>query len=202
MELESSIACAPSWPPDREAARVAILRWRREMTAAERARRSASIARALEPWLLRSRQALSNRVSHPVLGVYWPIRGEPDLTPHFADWIAAGWQMALPVTPSVPGPLTYVHYRPGQVMLPDAKGIAHPRDAEVTVPDCVVAPCVGFASGGFRLGYGGGYFDRTLQSMAGSSVGVAYRETLIADFEPQAHDHPMTAIVTDAGWVG
>ena len=201
MELKSSIAREPVWPTDRKAARAAILRWRGEMTASEKARRSERIAQELEPWLARCRQSLVSRVSHPVLGLYWPIRGEPDLTNRFNAWIESGWRIALPVTPTQLGPLSYLHYRPGQMMLPDPKGIARPEASEHLVPDCMVVPCVGFATGGFRLGYGGGYFDRTLQTMAGTSVGVAYHETLMSNFEAQVHDLPMTSIVTDAGWV-
>jgi len=192
---------APVWPTARDDARTAILGWRRELSPAQRQARSERIAIVLDPWLAQAHADLANRIATPVLGVFWPIRGEPDLTASFEHWMRCGWVVALPVTPPAPGPLTYWRFEPGQQMLTDKMGIAIPQPSEPVVPDRLIAPCVGFSRDGYRLGYGGGYYDRTLESIAGTAVGVAYRETLLEAFAPHAHDQPLSAIATDEGWV-
>ncbi len=170
------------------------------MASAERARRSDRIGQLITPWLIRSKADLSVRTQHPVVGLFWPIRGEPDLTGFYQQWIALGWTLALPQTPSQPGPLAFLRYEPGAPMLTDSYGIATPAQAAVMTPDRIIAPCVGYGSGGYRLGYGGGYYDRTLTGVAGMAIGVAYQETLVDSFEAQTHDQPLDAIATDNGW--
>ncbi|MFK7967186.1 MAG: 5-formyltetrahydrofolate cyclo-ligase [Burkholderiaceae bacterium] len=205
MSQDLSIACGagsqPVWPGERDAARTAILQWRRGLSPAQRKTRSERIAALLDPWLAQAHADLVTRIATPVLGVYWPIRGEPDLTASFELWIKAGWTVALPVTPPAPGPLAYRRFEPGQAMLTDKMGIATPPPSEPIVPDRIIAPCVGFSPNGYRLGYGGGYYDRTLEVIAGTAVGVAYHETQLETFAPASHDQPFSAIATDRQWI-
>lgn len=198
--INSSIARRPVWPVDRKAARAAILQWRRTMPVPERTHRSERIGRLVSSWLARSKADLSERLQHPVVGVYWPIRGEPDLTGFYQQWIDLGWTIGLPRTPSQPAALSFLRYEPGVPMLSDSFGIATPAQASVVTPDRIIAPCVGYSAGCYRLGYGGGYYDRTLTGVAGMAIGVAYHETRVDAFEPQAHDQPLDAIATDTGW--
>ncbi len=196
-----SIARTPVWPVDRKAARIAILQWRRTMGATERAQRAARIGPLISAWLADSKKDLAGRIANPVVGLYWPIRGEPDLTGFYEQWIASGWTIGLPRTPSQPAPLTFLRYEPGAPMLTDSYGISTPVHDEAVTPDRIIAPCVGYDAGGYRLGYGGGYYDRTLAQLAGVAIGVAYHETRVPGIEAQTHDQPMAGIITDTGWV-
>ena len=85
-------------------------------------------------------------------------------------------------------------------MVPDECGIASAAGA-VVVPDVVLVPCVGFAAGGYRLGYGGGYFDRTLASLRPRpiAIGVGFELARVDSIDPEEHDEPLAAIVTEAG---
>lgn len=189
------------WPTERALARTAILDWRKALPIQERRVRSRRIGELITPWLLAAKVDLAHGAAQPVLGAYWPIRGEPDLTGFFDQWILAGWTISLPLTPSVPGPLKFMRYVPGQVMEKDAMGVATPAQSTPLVPNRLLVPCVGYYAGRWRLGYGGGYYDRTLPELAATAIGVAYSETQMASFDAQAHDQPLAAIATDTGWV-
>ena len=153
----------------------------------ELARHLSHILRQLEPELL---------------GLYWPYRSEFNAVAAIrADSALATVPLALPFARRAP---TEMHYRAwnGQVpTLHDDCGIPACEGAPV-VPDVVLVPCVGFTADGFRLGYGGGFFDRWLALHPGvTSVGVAWSAGEIAagGFERQPHDLAMTLVVTDRG---
>ena len=138
------------------------------------------------------------------LGLYWPIRSEFNAASALAA--TAGplkWPLALPFTRRTPKEM---HFRvwDGQVpTLLDECGIAS-CEGGVVVPDVLLVPCVGFTTDGYRLGYGGGYFDRWLALHAGvTTVGVAWSCTQLeaGAYEPQPHDQALTLIVTEAGVV-
>lgn len=138
------------------------------------------------------------------LGLYWPIKSEFNAALALgADTGALKWPLALPFTRRTPKEM---HYRAwdGQVpTVPDECGIASCEGA-VVVPDVLLVPCVGFTTDGFRLGYGGGYFDRWLALHPGvTAVGVAWSCGQLGPntYEPQPHDQPLTLIVTECGVV-
>ena len=138
------------------------------------------------------------------LGLYWPIKSEFNAASALgADTGALKWPLALPFTRRTPKEM---HFRvwDGQVpTLLDECGIASCEGA-VVVPDVLLVPCVGFTADGYRLGYGGGYFDRWLALHAGvTTVGVAWSCTQLeaGAYEPQPHDQALTLIVTEAGVV-
>jgi 5,10-methenyltetrahydrofolate synthetase len=133
----------------------------------------------------------------PVLGVFWPIRTEPDLRQAYPEWASLGFKLALPVTPSSPGPLTFVEWSPGEAMAADAMGIHVPVRRQVVCPSVLVIPCLGFGDDGVRLGYGGGYYDRTLIGFNGLSVGVAFSGSYLDGLAAEAHDVRLDCIVTD-----
>ena len=85
----------------------------------------------------------------------------------------------------------------------DAYDIPKPKDTAIIVPTLLFVPCVGYAPGGYRLGYGGGFYDRTLATLQPKpfTVGLADSNALVSDFQPEAHDVPLDAILTDAGVV-
>jgi 5-formyltetrahydrofolate cyclo-ligase len=74
-----------------------------------------------------------------------------------------------------------------------------PREQDVVIPDVVIAPLVGFDTSGFRLGYGGGYFDRILAATVPRpyAIGLGHADSALQTIYPQPHDIPMNLIVTD-----
>jgi 5-formyltetrahydrofolate cyclo-ligase len=135
------------------------------------------------------------------IGLYWPLRGEPDLRGLLAELVAAGARAALPVVVARGEPLAYRSWMPGEPLEPGVWNIPVPRRGEALTPDVVIAPVVGFDAACYRLGYGGGYFDRTLAAFAHKPcvVGVGYSIAALATIHPQPHDIPMQLIVTEAG---
>lgn len=100
-------------------------------------------------------------------------------------------------------PLAFRSWRRGEALQPGVWNIPVPSDGAVVTPDIVNAPAVGFDPACYRLGYGGGYFDRTLAAFSRPPriIGVAYARQAIRTIYPQAHDVPMDMIVTEAGVV-
>jgi 5-formyltetrahydrofolate cyclo-ligase len=138
-----------------------------------------------------------------ILGFYWPHRGEYDPL-HIANAvIAAGGKCALPVVVERHAPLEFREWHPAAEMMPGelSYGIPHPAGGEPVVPDVMLIPLVGFDAKGYRLGYGGGYFDRTLTVLAPRprTIGVGYELGRLATIEPQPHDIPLDIIVSEAG---
>jgi 5-formyltetrahydrofolate cyclo-ligase len=140
---------------------------------------------------------------HPVAGLtvstYWPLHGEPDLRPWMERIIARGGRCALPVVVVKNAPLIFRAWTPAAKMERGFWNIPVPADGAEIIPDIIIAPVVGFDSECYRLGYGGGYFDRTLATLRGSRrvIGVGYSSAQIATIHPQPHDIPMHAIATD-----
>ena len=136
-----------------------------------------------------------------ILGVYWPFRAEFDPRP-LIDWaVGSGRTVALPVVIDKKGPLEYRAWRPGETLVDGVWNIPIPEKREIVVPALVLAPLVGFDRACYRLGYGGGYFDRTLASLSPRplAIGVGFEFQSLETIHPQSFDVPMDAIVTDGG---
>jgi 5-formyltetrahydrofolate cyclo-ligase len=134
------------------------------------------------------------------LGVYWPFQAEFDPRP-LIDWlIAEDYAAALPAVIDKSGPLEYRTWRPGDPMVDGVWNIPIPERRDIVLPQAVLAPLVGFDRGLYRLGYGGGYFDRTLAALAPRplAIGVGFESSLLDTIHPQPHDIPMDLIVTEA----
>jgi len=112
-------------------------------------------------------------------------------------------RIGLPVVDKVHKTLTFHAWYPGCPMEEDAYGIPKPKATEVVVPTLLFVPCVGYAAGGYRLGYGGGFYDRTLATLSPKpfTVGLGYTQGYLDDFEPEPHDVPLDAILNDNGVV-
>ena len=137
-------------------------------------------------------------LSPPVLAAYWPMREEPDLRPAFARWHASGLVVALPCVVGPDVALSFRRWRPGVQMVRGPHGTHHPLPNEPVVPDLLILPCLGFDAGCFRLGYGGGFYDRTLAGLAQArSVGVAYDDCEMTGFRPEDHDRALDWVVTE-----
>jgi 5,10-methenyltetrahydrofolate synthetase len=137
--------------------------------------------------------------SYNILGFCWPIRGEFDLRGIATQHLALGGQVALPVVVQKSFPVEFWRWHPGMPMRKGIWDIPIPKERDVLTPDAVLVPLVGFDKFGFRLGYGGGYFDRTLAASIQRpfAIGVGYEESLLPTIYPQPHDIPMDIIVTD-----
>jgi len=136
-----------------------------------------------------------------ILGVYWPFRGEFDPRP-LIDWAtAAGRGVALPVVVDRKGPLEYRAWRPGDRLVDGVWNIPVPEKREVVLPAIVLAPLVGFDGACYRLGYGGGYFDRTLAALSPRpfAIGVGFELQRLETIHPLPFDVPMNLIVTETG---
>jgi 5-formyltetrahydrofolate cyclo-ligase len=136
-----------------------------------------------------------------ILGVYWPFRAEFDPRP-VIDWvIAAGRRVALPVVVDKKRPLEYRAWRPGEPLVDGVWNIPVPEKRDIVTPAVVLAPLVGFDRARYRLGYGGGYFDRTLAALSPRpfAIGIGFELQQIDTIYPQPFDVPMNVIVTEAG---
>lgn len=178
--------------------------WRKELRQQLIARRMASTPversawnRALNGHLAAGFPALAGLV----VGFCWPYKGEPDPRLSIRRLRQAGSRVALPAVVAKGQPLEFREWWPQAPMAAGALGIPMPVGTPVLVPDAVFVPPVGFDAGGWRLGYGGGYFDRTLAALAPHpiTICVAYELARIPTIFPQAHDIPMDFVVTEAG---
>jgi 5-formyltetrahydrofolate cyclo-ligase len=136
-----------------------------------------------------------------VVAAYWPVRGEPDLAALLRELAAAGHRLALPVVDAPAMPLRFVAWAPGDALIAGPWGIPRPASEETVVPDLLVIPCVGFDARCYRIGYGGGFYDRTLAALAAEgvrprSVGVAYDAAQVDDIIPAHHDVALSIVVT------
>jgi 5-formyltetrahydrofolate cyclo-ligase len=136
------------------------------------------------------------------LSAYWPIKGEPDLRDLMADLHDRGVTLALPVVEMKAAPLVFRRWIPGMAMVRGDWNIpVPPPDAEPLTPDIALAPLVGWDGAGFRLGYGGGYFDRTLAALSPRpfTIGIGLQSAQLATIFPQPHDIGLDVILTEAG---
>ncbi|MGZ3236104.1 MAG: 5-formyltetrahydrofolate cyclo-ligase [Burkholderiaceae bacterium] len=147
------------------------------------------------------RQVINWLIAHPVrtLGVYWPIRNEPDLHSIYPDITARGVQLALPVVVAKEAPLQFLAWAPGDALANDRMGIPIPVPSSVEVqPDAVLVPCVGFNAALIRLGYGKGFYDRTLaRSPRPITVGIAYAFSEVV-FDGAPHDVALDVMITES----
>ena len=136
-----------------------------------------------------------------ILGVYWPFQAEFDPRPLIDQLIASGATVALPVVVDKKGPLEYRAWRPGEKLVDGVWNIPIPESRRIVRPQAVLAPLVGFDRDCYRLGYGGGYFDRTLAALAPRpwAIGVGFELSELETIYPQHFDVPMDQIVTEAG---
>ena len=138
---------------------------------------------------------------HATIGFYWPFRGEIDLVGFVRGLIGTNSVTALPVVVEKGRPLDFWRWEPGMAMRPGIWDIPVPAIAEPVEPDCLLVPLVGFDDQGFRLGYGGGYYDRTIAAMPRPplAIGIGYAFQRMPTIQPQPFDQPMDAIVTEDG---
>jgi 5-formyltetrahydrofolate cyclo-ligase len=189
---------------DRLVTPTEILAWRKEQRAQLIPARVAIPDGTRDDWtkgIIASLEPIVMAVDGPV-SFYWPFRGEPNLRPLMRRMVAAGKTVALPVVLQQRQPLEFRPWTPGCEMLLGVWNIPIPDTKERVTPRLLLAPVVGFDPQRYRLGYGGGFFDRTLAALgsARTVIGVGYDSQAIATIHPLAHDIPMDRIVTESGF--
>ena len=175
----------------RKAERERLIALRLAVDPATRQEETGRIAQGLDGTI--------GEVAGRIVSAYWPFRGEPDLRRWLERIHARGGRCALPVVVGKARPLVFREWRPGAPLSRGVWNIPFPAEGQEVAPDIVIAPLVGFDRGGYRLGYGGGFFDRTLAAMAPKPLvlGVGSSRLAIPTIFPQPHDVPMDAIVTE-----
>jgi 5,10-methenyltetrahydrofolate synthetase len=177
----------------RKAERERLITLRLALSAEERARRAESVIATLDRLLADRHDA--------TVSFYWPFRGEFDLRSWMAGRIARQGRSALPVVLEKRQPMRFRPWAPGCRMERGIWNIPIPADQLEVVPNIVIAPLVGFDGANYRLGYGGGYFDRTLAVLAPKPLvlGIGLAATRMPTIRPQSWDIPMDVIITEEG---
>lgn len=198
MTIQPSIACEPAatvaqashLPGESKAQlRHALLALRAATPSDVRQAWDAAIGRNLLDWL--------DARTVTLLGVYWPIRAEPDLRATFEELAAAGIALALPVVTGADTPLQFAGWTPGASLVFDRWGIATPETIDLVTPQALLIPCIGFTPQRHRLGYGGGFYDRTLADKPRpQAIGIAYASGCTA-FAAGPHDIAMDVVITE-----
>lgn len=135
------------------------------------------------------------------IGFCWPIRAEVDCLPVVEQLLAAGWHAVVPTVIAPELPMEFRSWWPGAPLTADPYGIPVPATAAGRPPDVLLVPLVAFDAAGYRLGYGGGFFDRTLAVCRPrpETIGVGFALAEVASIHPAAHDIPLDRIVTETG---
>lgn len=133
-----------------------------------------------------------------IIGFYWPIKGEFDLRNLVTDFLDLGWKAALPVVVETGAPLEFHQWSPETSLVPGVWNIPVPQEQKKVTPSVLLIPLVGFDEKNYRLGYGGGYYDRTLASPGNRplTIGVGLESSRLYTIHPQWHDVAMNRIVT------
>ena len=136
-----------------------------------------------------------------VVAFCWPIKHEPDVRAIVERWSVLGTQAALPVVVAENEPLAFRHWAADTPLAPDRYGIPTPTAGEWLIPDLILLPLNGFDGDGYRLGYGGGFFDRTLAALCPRplAVGVGFEVNRLPSIRPEVHDQRLDWIVTEEG---
>jgi 5,10-methenyltetrahydrofolate synthetase len=175
---------------------------------------------ALRKKLIAARQALPDRLERAValqsvlrvwlvgrketaIGAYWPIKGEFDPLPALYRWSETDdkRRIGLPVVDREAGSLKFHVWYPGCPTELDAYDIPKPKGTEVFEPQLLLVPCVGYGPAGVRLGYGGGFYDRTMAAITPrpKMVGLCYSNGFLPLLRGKPGDLPLDALITDDG---
>ena len=161
----------------------------------------------VEAWSLRVRDHLAENypdLAGKRVAFCWPIQNEPDLRPLMAQWRGAGlpgFAALLPVVVAPRTPLAFRAWDESTPLVEDRYGIPYPPQGPYLTPEALLIPVNAFDAAGYRLGYGGGFFDRTLAALSPRplAIGVGFELARVESIAPEAHDIRLDAIVTEAG---
>jgi 5-formyltetrahydrofolate cyclo-ligase len=137
-----------------------------------------------------------------IVSAFYPYRSEIDTRPLLGRLAGLGWTTCLPIVLGEGLPLEFRRWLPGQPTIKGSMNIDRPDDtAPIVEPDVLIVPMLAFDRSGFRLGYGGGYYDRTLEKLRAKktiiAIGAAYAAQEVAAVPHDGHDQPLDYIVTE-----
>ena len=188
--------------------RMRLKETRASLPISERERGALLMRARLFTWLNAARDALApSGRKLACVAAFWPLGDEPDLRPLLEQWADSDVQVCLPCVKGPGQPLVFRAWTPDAPMAAGAYGIAEPTQGPDCQPDVILVPTLGYTDRADRLGYGGGYYDRTLAALeqAGHdciAIGIAWHECrLPEDYEPASHDRRLDAVLTPEGWV-
>jgi 5,10-methenyltetrahydrofolate synthetase len=187
--------------------RADVMRWRkaeRERLIKARLAMPSDLRREFGRRIADHLEESIGQVAGLVVSAYWPFRGEPDLRAFLQRVVEHGGRTALPVVVQRAAPLVFRAWAQGEPLEKGVWNIPVPTErAEEVIPDIVIAPVVGFDPSCYRLGYGGGFYDRTLAALPRRPrvFGVGYSQAAISTIYPQPHDIALDVIVTENGTV-
>lgn len=180
-----------------------VARWRKAERArllADRAAMSVETRKAAAEKVAHNLDAMLGDVAGNVISGWWPIQSELDLRFWLAALADRGAMAALPLVTERHKPLRFRIWTKATKMERGFWNIPVPAEGDWITPDIALAPLVGFDARGYRLGYGGGYFDRTLVAHPGiRPIGIGLAVARLPTIFPQWHDVPMSAVVTEGG---
>ena len=181
---------------------IAVWRARqRERLIAARLALSQTVLAAAEAAIARVLVAHLGAANPGVVGCYWPHRGEPGVHGVMLRIIDLGGCVALPAVLARREPMEFRAWGPQSKMIKGYGGIAVPQFGRPLSPDLLIVPMVGFDAKGYRLGFGGGHYDRTLAALSPRprTIGVSLELGRLKALHPQPHDVPMDLLVTEKG---
>ena len=185
-------------PEERKALREKLIAARQALP--DRLELAVQLQSVLRTWLVSRRESS--------IGAYWPIKGEFDPLPALYRWSEGGPEgsprrIGLPVADKATGELRFHVWFPGCPMELDAYDIPKPKDTDEFKPALLLVPCVGFGPGGIRLGYGGGFYDRTLSELNPRplTIGIGYAHGFLPLLRGGPDDLPLDVMLTEEGEV-
>ncbi len=168
---------------------------RKRAFAARKAAHDAGLDRAAQERLL---ALLTPLPPGSVVGGYMPIRTEIDPRPVMAALHERGLVIGVPVIRGKGRPLVFSRWEPGCTLVEGPFGAAVPAEERLVRPGVLIVPLVAFDRQGHRLGYGGGFYDRTFAALGGPiGIGLAYGAQELPELPVEATDHPLDAVVTE-----
>lgn len=183
-------------PPDRAALRNKLISARQALP--DRLEKAVELQSVLRAWLVTRAET--------AIGAYWPIKGEFDPLPALYRWSEGApdrleRRIGLPVVDREQGSLSFHVWYPGCPMALDAHDIPKPKDTPAFEPSLLLVPTLGYGPGGVRLGYGGGFYERSLTTLRPRpyTVGLCYSQGFLPMLRAQPEDVVLDAVLTEAG---
>lgn len=180
-----------------------VVQWRKRERARllkQRLALSPTVRQHKTQLIVRGLDEVLDTVQDRIISVFWPFRGEPNLFHWVRSIINRGACVALPVVAEKGKPLLFKSWIPGEPLRPGIWEIPVPIQGEDVTPSIMIIPLVGFDDSLFRLGYGGGYFDRTLATFKHKpkTIGVGFEMCRIPTIYPQPYDIPMDFVISES----
>ncbi|MEQ1889555.1 MAG: 5-formyltetrahydrofolate cyclo-ligase [Alphaproteobacteria bacterium] len=185
-----------------------IDRLKHEMRLAQRKQRAVLFKAAPAAIYVKAARHFIENIEIPSGGVvagYWPLNDEFDSRPLLESIAAEGGRLALPVVAGDSGRLIFREWLPGAPLVPAGFGTLGPREsAREVLPDVIIAPLLAFDRRGYRLGYGGGFYDRSLTALRASgkcqfAAGLGFAAQRVQQVPAGLDDARLDAVVTETG---